>query len=116
MVEDGAFSHKIDYVTVFRKIINLKGHRNRLTGLKVTAILLNGWILPIGGASVAESLLSTGPTLSSFVINMTGNVLNLIGYSPNNLNSIAWFCSKGRRCKPYIKYIEKTCFRLFLRM
>ena len=33
-----------------------------------TAILLNGWILPIGGASAVEGLLSTGPTPSSFLI------------------------------------------------
>ena len=47
MVEDGAFSHKIDYVI----ILNLEGHPNRIPGSKVTAILLNDWILPIGGAS-----------------------------------------------------------------
>ena len=29
------------------------------------AILLNGWILPIGGASAVEGLLLTGPTPSS---------------------------------------------------
>jgi hypothetical protein len=40
MVADGAFNHKIDY-----------WHPNRMTGSKVTAILLNGWILLIGGAS-----------------------------------------------------------------
>ena len=56
MVEDGTFSHKIDYVTIFRKILNLKGHQNRLTGLKVTEILLNGWILPIGGALAVKGL------------------------------------------------------------
>ena len=55
-VQDGAFSHKIDYVTMFKKILNLKGHPNRITGSKVTAILLNGWILPIGGASAVEGL------------------------------------------------------------
>ena len=27
---------------------------------------MNEWILPIGGASAVEGLLSTGPTLSSF--------------------------------------------------
>ena len=52
MVEDGAFSHKIDYVA----IINLKGHQNRITGSRVTVILLNGWILPINGASAVEGL------------------------------------------------------------
>ena len=51
MVEDDAFSHKIDYVTICWKIIKLKGHPNQITGSRVTGILLNVWILPIGGAS-----------------------------------------------------------------
>ena len=42
------------------------GHLNRNTGCRVTAILMNGVILPIGGASAVEGLLSTGPTPSSF--------------------------------------------------
>ena len=50
-IADGAFSHKIDHVTIFQEILNPKGHPNRITGSKVTAILLKGWILPIGGAS-----------------------------------------------------------------
>ena len=50
MVEDGAFSHKIDYATNDKEVLNLEGHPNRITGSRVTAILLNGWILPIGGA------------------------------------------------------------------
>ena len=33
---------------------------------RVTAILLDWWILFIGEASAVEGLLSTGPTLSSF--------------------------------------------------
>ena len=56
MVEDGAFSHKIGCVTIFRENLNLKGHPNHMTGSKVTAIFLNGWILPIGGASAMKSL------------------------------------------------------------
>ena len=59
MVEDGAFSHKIDYVTIYKKILNLEGHTNRTTGSRVTAFLLNGWILPIVGASAVEGLRST---------------------------------------------------------
>ena len=35
-VADGAFSHKIDYVTIFKEILNPKGHPNRITGSKVT--------------------------------------------------------------------------------
>ena len=59
-IADGAFSHKIDYVTIFKEILNLKGHINCITGSEVTAILLNGWILPNGGASSVEGLRSTG--------------------------------------------------------
>ena len=54
MVEDGAFSHKIDHVNCFLEILNLKGYPNRIFGSRVTAILLNGWILPIGEASAVE--------------------------------------------------------------
>ena len=60
MVGDGAFSHKIDYVTFLLEIINLERHPNRTTGSRVTAVLLNGWIFPIGGASAVEGLRSTG--------------------------------------------------------
>ena len=56
MVEDGAFSHNIDYVTIFKEIINLAGHPNCITGSNVTAILLNWLILPIGGASAVKGL------------------------------------------------------------
>ena len=55
-VADDAFSHKIDYVTFFWEILNPEGHPNCITGSKVTAILLNGWILTIGGASSVEGL------------------------------------------------------------
>ena len=51
MVGDGAFSLKIEYVAIFQVILNLEGHLTRITGLRVTAILLKGWILPIDGAS-----------------------------------------------------------------
>ena len=60
MVEDGAFSHKIDYVTNFLEILNREGHPICIVGSRVTTIFLNGWILPIGGASAVEGLRSTG--------------------------------------------------------
>ena len=41
MVEDGAFSNKTDYVTIFKEILDLEAHPNRISGLQVTAILLN---------------------------------------------------------------------------
>ena len=50
MVEYGAFSHKIDYPTVLT-ILNLEGHPNHITGSRVSAIFLNGRILPIREAS-----------------------------------------------------------------
>ena len=55
MVEDSAFIHKIDYV-YFLRISNLEGPPNLITGSNATAILLNGLILPIGGASVVKGL------------------------------------------------------------
>ena len=47
MVGNGAFNHEIDYITNILKILNLKEHQNCITGSRVTAILLNGWIFPI---------------------------------------------------------------------
>ena len=40
--------------------LNPEGHQNRISGLKVTAILLKGWILPIGVASAVEGVQSKG--------------------------------------------------------
>ena len=53
-------------VIISEEILNLEGHPNHITGSRVAAILLNGWILPISEASAVEGLLSTGPTRSSF--------------------------------------------------
>ena len=36
---------------MFKVILNLDGQPYRIAGSKVKAILLNGWILPIGGGS-----------------------------------------------------------------
>ena len=36
-------------LTFLLEILNLEGHLNCFVGLKVTAILLTGWILAIGG-------------------------------------------------------------------
>ena len=37
----------MDYVIAIKNFLNTEGHQNRASGLKVTAILLKGWILPI---------------------------------------------------------------------
>ena len=65
MVGNGALSHKVDYITIFDEILNLKEHQTHTTGSRVTAILLNAWVFPIGqsgGASRWRVLLSAGPT------------------------------------------------------
>ena len=53
-------SYKIDYVIVIKNFLNPKDHQNPITGSKVLAILLKGWISPLGGASAVEGLWSTG--------------------------------------------------------
>ena len=67
MVEDGAFSHKIDYLTIFKEIIIPEGHPNCITGSRVTVIWLNGWSLPIGGASSVEGLRLVSQRISQSV-------------------------------------------------
>ena len=68
-VGDSSSSYKIDFVIVIKTFLNPEGHQNRISGSKVTAILLKGWILPIGGSSSVEGLQSTG--LPSLVCHKT---------------------------------------------
>ena len=39
---------------LFLEILNFEGHQNRTTGSRVTALLLNGWIFPIGQSGEAS--------------------------------------------------------------
>ena len=50
MVNNGASSHKTNYVDILSEILNPEGHQNCYIGSKVTANLLNGYvsILPTG--------------------------------------------------------------------
>ena len=57
---DSSSSYKIDYLIVIKTFLNPEGYQNRISGLKVTAILLKGWILPIGESSAVDGLRSTG--------------------------------------------------------
>ena len=50
-VKNGASSHKTNYIEILSEILNLEGHLNRYIGSKVTAILLNGLILPTAGVA-----------------------------------------------------------------
>ena len=59
-VRDSSSSHRIDYVIVIKTFLNPKDHPNPINGSKVTAILLKGWILPVGGASAVKGLRLTG--------------------------------------------------------
>ena len=60
------------YPVYFYEFLNLEGQFNCITGSRVTVSLLNWWILPIGGASEVEGLLSTGPTPSIFCFVIAG--------------------------------------------
>ena len=53
-VRDSSSSYKIDYVIVMKTFLNPEGHKNRTRGSKVTAILLKGWILLIGGVALGR--------------------------------------------------------------
>ena len=59
-VRDNTSSYKKDYVIVIKNFLNPEGHQNPISGSKVTAILLKGWILPNGGASAVDGLRSRG--------------------------------------------------------
>ena len=54
MVEDGAFSHKIDNLPIFLEILNLEGHPNCFIGSKVTVSWRTGWISPSGGVALGR--------------------------------------------------------------
>ena len=49
--KDSSSSYKIDYVIVIKKFLDPKGHQNPVSCSKVTAILLKGLILSIGGVA-----------------------------------------------------------------
>ena len=48
---DDASSHKIDFVAHVKDIQNFEGHQNSIFDSKVTAIFLEGLILPIDGVA-----------------------------------------------------------------
>ena len=54
---------------MIKNFINPEGHQNPISGSKVKAILLKGWILPIGGASSGESLRLQPPKQDCFNFN-----------------------------------------------
>ena len=71
------YGHKSDYVTISKEVLSLKGHQNHITGSKVTAILLNRWILPIGGASAVKGL-RLQPAQQACLDHYTGKISTLV--------------------------------------
>ena len=74
---------------MIKNFLNPEGHQNPISGSKVTAIILKGWILPIGGASAGEGLrlqvdgslfyvVSTVTCLSSIFISQFYTILGKI--------------------------------------
>ena len=52
----GTICGSLGYVIGVKNFLNPEGHQIPISGPKVLAILLKGWILPIGGASVGQGL------------------------------------------------------------
>ena len=86
MVRDRCSSYKIDYVVVIKNFLNTKGHLNPISGSKVTAILLKGQILPIGGASAGEGLRMQPAQQACLWTNFSKLITNLkTNFSSENL-------------------------------
>ena len=102
MVEHGAFSHKIDYVTIFLKIQNRKWHSNRITGKEFKHFICSiGWIFPIAEALVVEGLRSTWLPRLVFIVMNYHNLLFKFVWNPTFLfrlfshfhySQIFWLC------------------------
>ena len=56
MVKDYSSSQKIDCVTQVYDIQNPEGNNYCINGLKITATLLNGLILPVGGVASVKGV------------------------------------------------------------
>ena len=82
---------KIDYVTTFKKILNPEGHSNCITGSKVTAILLNGWILYICGASSGKGLHLQPAQQACFNISQVILINSVTEQKQSKLNIKAYF-------------------------
>ena len=63
-------------------------HPNRITGSKVTAILLNGWILPTGGASLGR--VCAWSLHSRLVLHVLYSLIRTTWNSNNNKDLSPW--------------------------
>ena len=55
MVKDSSSSYKIVYVIMIKNFLNPEGHQSCIIDSKVMAILVKGYILPIGGVASGGS-------------------------------------------------------------
>ena len=77
-------------LTYFSEIIHLEGHLNRCIGSKVTAILLNVWILPTATGGVATGMVCPAAYAAGFFLyiwsrsrsSSTIYLLHNMGYQP----------------------------------
>ena len=104
-VRDSTSSYKIDHVIVIRNFLNPEGQQNPISGSKVTAILLKGWILPICGASAGECLRLQPAQQACFLIIYESN-----GYRSVWLlhNKIIW-SSGVLHHHPALEWSSDTC-------
>ena len=73
-----------------KEILNPKGHQNRITGSKVTAIWLNGWILPIGGASSGRVLKHDGQFSKKKIIGRYDKYASDCAFETSLANKLAY--------------------------
>ena len=99
---------------MIKNFLNPKGHQNRISGSKVTVILLKGWILPTGGASAGEGLpcsLCSGLVLSEKCLEILFLNQENLGQSPN---SIAWVNFLFHRMDRFVTLDKTTWISLWL--
>ena len=71
---------------MIKNFLNSKGHQNPFSGSKVTAILLKGWVWPIGG--VASGRVCACSLRSRLVYGLLSPKL-LLNYGPGSANICA---------------------------
>ena len=70
---------------VIKNFLNPKGHQNPISGSKVTAILMKGRILLIGGASVGEGLRLQPAQQACIIFNADLLSFRATGWVPGNI-------------------------------
>ena len=74
-----------NYIDILKEILNLEWHLHRCIGIKVTAILLKGWILPTGG--VASGRMCPAACAGGLFITEKA-ISNCLGVGKKNMTNI----------------------------